>query len=117
MNAGFMVLQPSLELFDYYLSIIQQPEEQFDPFYPEQNLLNWVHRREHDGGNMPWQQLNSTWSTQHPTLEDLEGGVASIHEKFWSADDERLKPFFYQWQGRMRGFWEAMERDNGVDAV
>lgn len=56
---------------------------------------------------MPWQKLNSTWNINFPKLEDLEGGVASMHEKFWSPADQRLKPFLYQWQGRMRGFWEA----------
>lgn len=51
LNAGIFVLQPNLELLNYYLSLTDTPDR-FDPKLPEQNLLNYAHRPE---GNMPWQ--------------------------------------------------------------
>ncbi|KAI6860906.1 glycosyltransferase family 8 protein, partial [Hortaea werneckii] len=58
LNAGFFVLQPSQELLSYYTSLTTL-EDRFDPHLPEQNLLNYAHRRE---GNMPWKQLDSKWN-------------------------------------------------------
>jgi alpha-N-acetylglucosamine transferase len=50
MNAGFFVLAPSERMFDYYLSLLDTPNG-FDSAYPEQNLLNYAHRK---NGRMPW---------------------------------------------------------------
>lgn len=50
LNAGIFVLQPSLEMLRYYLSLTDTPGR-FPPQLPEQNLLNYAHRPE---GNMPW---------------------------------------------------------------
>lgn len=56
LNAGCFVLQPSLELLKYYLSLIDTPGR-FPPQLPEQNLLNYAHRPE---GNMPWKHRKCT---------------------------------------------------------
>ncbi|KAI7538054.1 nucleotide-diphospho-sugar transferase, partial [Hortaea werneckii] len=63
LNAGFFVLQPSQELLSYYTSLTTL-EDRFDPHLPEQNLLNYAHRRE---GNMPWKQLDSKWNMHYPS--------------------------------------------------
>jgi alpha-N-acetylglucosamine transferase len=53
LNCGFFVFSPSKVLFSYYASLLSLPGR-FDPGFPEQNLLNYAHRRE---GNMPWKAL------------------------------------------------------------
>jgi hypothetical protein len=72
----------------------------FDANLPEQNLLNYAHRRD---GNMPWQTLWYGWNVHFASSEDLEGGVASVHEKWW-------RPFVHPNEdgGRM-GTW-GLER-------
>ncbi|KAK5130687.1 hypothetical protein LTR08_001848 [Meristemomyces frigidus] len=105
LNAGFFVLQPSLALLDYYTSLTALPDR-FNPHLPEQNLLNYAHRRE---GNMAWKQLDTKWNIHYPTTEDLRGGVASLHEKWWAPINEELGPFLRSWRWRMEGFWEGRE--------
>ncbi|KAF2769551.1 nucleotide-diphospho-sugar transferase [Teratosphaeria nubilosa] len=105
LNAGFFVLKPSLQLMQYYATLTAIPER-FDPHLPEQNLLNYAHRRE---GNMPWVQLDTRWNMHYPTVDDLKGGVASLHEKWWDPVNKDLKPFLQSWRWRMEGYWEARD--------
>lgn len=105
LNAGFFVLQPSLTIFDYYLSLMNTVNK-FDPMFPEQNLLNYAHRRE---GNMPWIQLGNTWNIHYPTVDDLLLGVKSLHDKWWSPENEELRPFMESWRWRMEGHFEARD--------
>lgn len=111
LNAGFMVLQPSLDLFAYYISLTRVSSDRFDHAFPEQNLLNYAHRRD---GSMPWQALDSTWNVQYPSLGDVEGGAASLHDKWW---DERAQPglwaLYRGWRKRMMGFYAFRERVHG----
>ena len=109
LNAGFFVMRPSLVLLSHYLSILAIPHR-FVPKFPEQNLLNYAHRHEHEGGNMPWQMLGSGWNLHYPTREDLDGGVASLHEKWWApGDEEGLGPYLRSWRWRMEGFYEGLD--------
>ena len=103
LNAGFFVMQPSLSLLNYYLSLTTLPDR-FVPRLPEQNLLNYAHRRE---GNMAWQQLDTKWNIHYPTTDDLKGGVASLHDKWWSPVNENMGPYLTSWRWRMEGFWEG----------
>ncbi|RMY89468.1 hypothetical protein D0864_06436 [Hortaea werneckii] len=105
LNAGFFVLQPSKELLGYYTSLTTL-EDRFDPHLPEQNLLNYAHRRE---GNMPWKQLDSKWNMHYPSMDDLEGGVVSLHEKWWAPVNADLAPFLLSWRWRMEGYYEGNE--------
>ncbi|KAI7281521.1 nucleotide-diphospho-sugar transferase [Hortaea werneckii] len=105
LNAGFFVLQPSQELLSYYTSLTTL-EDRFDPHLPEQNLLNYAHRRE---GNMPWKQLDSKWNMHYPSMDDLEGGVVSLHEKWWAPVNADLAPFLLSWRWRMEGYYEGIE--------
>jgi alpha-N-acetylglucosamine transferase len=108
LNAGFFVTAPSLELQSHYLSILTIPDR-FVPHLPEQNLLNYAHRREAEGGNMPWKMLGNEWNVHYPTVGDLEGGVASLHEKWWAPGDKELEPYLKSWRWRMEGFYEALD--------
>ncbi|KAK4545766.1 hypothetical protein LTR36_002720 [Oleoguttula mirabilis] len=105
LNAGFFVLQPSMPLLEYYISLTTLPDR-FNPHLPEQNLLNYAHRRT---GNMAWRQLDTKWNMHYPTVEDLAGGVASLHEKWWAPVNADLAPFLQAWRWRMEGYWEARD--------
>lgn len=69
LNCGFFVFTPSTALFEYYLSLLKAPGK-FDPGFPEQNLLNYAHRRD---GNMPWKLLWYGWNVNWPTEKDWRG--------------------------------------------
>ncbi len=107
-NVGFFVFAPSTELFDYYMSLLALPGR-FDPGFPEQNLLNYAHRRD---GNMPWTDLHYSWNMNWPTVRDYEGGAASFHAKFWSNDpthDPTLKAIWQKQRVEMEAFQRGRE--------
>lgn len=105
-NAGFFVMQPSIEVLRYYLRFTSLPDR-FSTDLMEQNLLNYAHRPE---GNMPWQHLDSKWTTHYPTQADVDGGVHALHEKWWAPVHEELRPFLESWRWRMEGFYEAQDQ-------
>lgn len=133
LNAGIFVLKPNLQLLDYYLSLADTPDR-FPPQLPEQNLLNYAHRPE---GNMPWKHCKydeeekavpasrqsqltvlrlvvaTHWNMHYPDVADLEGGVASLHEKWWSPVHPALNPYLLSWRWRMKGFHEARDIREG----
>ncbi|CDR99895.1 uncharacterized protein SPSC_02094 [Sporisorium scitamineum] len=78
-NAGFFLLKPSLDMFQYMMSILAVPGK-FDPIYPEQNFMNYVFRQ---SGNMPWTMLDPKWSVHRALMNDVIKGAYSIHEKWW----------------------------------
>ena len=80
-NAGFFLLAPSAQQFNYYTSLLRL-EGRFDSTYPEQNLLNYAHR---ESGNMPWSKLYHGWNINLPNMNDVEKGVASVHSKLWTT--------------------------------
>jgi len=84
LNAGFFVLGPSTTLFEYYTSLLNassSPTPKFSGTFPEQDLLNYAHRR---SGNMPWTSFEDwRWNVNWPTRRDLEAGARSFHAKYW----------------------------------
>lgn len=104
MNAGFFVLKPSLELLNLYLSYTETPGI-FPPEMPEQNLLNHAHARD---GNMPWKALDPVWNIHFPTVGDFQGGVASMHAKWWEVEEPGLRTAFESWRWRMEGYFEEL---------
>jgi len=52
----------------------------------EQSLLNYAHRSD---GNMPHKQLPTTFNLVNPTRDDVAGGVASFHYKWWEVPSVR----------------------------
>jgi len=105
-NAGFVLLQPSIELYNYHLSIMAI-EGRFNPSSPEQNMWNWAHRLD---GNMPWVQVDPDWTTNCPNYEDYEHGIRSFHEKWWISDrSNELMDLMRQSRFRMEGYWLGIQ--------
>jgi alpha-N-acetylglucosamine transferase len=86
-SAGFWLVAPSKELYAYLMSVMGH-FRRFDPNTMEQSLLNYAFRQD---GAMPWKELSHLWSATWPSEKDLNGGVATLHEKFWKGDSEVLK--------------------------
>ncbi|KAF2723058.1 glycosyltransferase family 8 protein, partial [Polychaeton citri CBS 116435] len=107
LNAGFFVTKPSVELYDYYLSLVNLTDR-YNPDLPEQNLLNYAHRRDEDGGNIPWRPLAAEWNVHYPSAADAQAGVASLHEKWW-VPVPGLAEFFISLRWKMEGFWEGRQ--------
>jgi alpha-N-acetylglucosamine transferase len=111
LNSGFIVLQPSADMFAYYVSLLDKSDGRWGEGLPEQNLLNWAHRR--PKGNMPWQTLDKMWNIHFPTVQDMEAGVKSLHEKFWNPEHKDLRPYLEKWKWRMLQFFEEREKTTG----
>jgi alpha-N-acetylglucosamine transferase len=108
LNCGFFVFMPSQVLFDYYLSLLKLPGR-FDPGLPEQNLLNYAHRRD---GNMPWKALWYGWNVNWATEKDWHAGVRSFHAKYWDDDpghDPFLKAIWREQRAEMEGFYRGRD--------
>lgn len=105
-NAGFFVFGPSIPVFDYYTTKLHE-QGTWDPKYPEQNLLNYIHS--HDG-RMPWQHVELKWNIKFPHVQDKAEGVASMHDKYWHADvDAGLQDYYHSIRWRMEGFYEGLD--------
>ena len=111
-NAGFLLARPSQEIYEYYMSILDE-EGRFSPAQPEQNLLIEAHRLD---GPMPWKSIRYDWIINSPTYLDYEHGVHAVHEKLW-MDDYRTEEFGLKnlaalWdkaRGEMEGYYRALE--------
>ncbi|KAK5081348.1 hypothetical protein LTR05_008142 [Lithohypha guttulata] len=108
-NLGFVMLAPSREMFEYYMSILKI-EGRFNSATMEQSLLNYAHRPE---GAMPWQDLPFTYNTRTPIEEDIVGNVASIHEKWWTGS-KNYPPLrkWYRSKEEMEKFYIARDATN-----
>jgi alpha-N-acetylglucosamine transferase len=102
-SAGFWVAAPSLELFNYLLSMMNH-YRRFDPHTMEQSLLNFAFRR--DAG-MPWVELDYRWSSTWPNDKDVEGGVATLHEKLWDRGPDDLRRRWEDARMDMEAFYES----------
>ncbi|CZT23574.1 uncharacterized protein RCC_09288 [Ramularia collo-cygni] len=106
-NAGFFLFGPSIPVFEYYTFKLQE-QGTWDPKYPEQNLLNYIHSQ---SGRMPWTRLDTKWNVKFPTVGDKEEeGVVSMHDKFWRADvDAGLQDYYNSLRWKMEGFYEGLD--------
>ena len=102
-SAGFFMIAPSPELFEYLLSVMSH-YRRFDPHTMEQSLLNYAFRR---NGPMPWRELHYKWSATWPNLEDLEAGVATLHEKFWSTGPPELQLLWRRQKDAMERYFAS----------
>lgn len=88
-NGGFWLASPSLELFDYYISLLSIPDS-FDGQYMEQGIFRHAHR---ENGRMPWRKFEpGRWNVNWPRVEDLWRGTATLHDKFWITDEKWTEP-------------------------
>lgn len=107
-NGGFWMIRPDLSLFNYYRSLMDIPDR-FDSAFMEQAMLTYAHRRD---GPMPWTAFPmGKWNANWPNKRDVEGGCASLHDKFWREDnkdwiDRLLVEMWWRMQGRMEGYWQ-----------
>jgi alpha-N-acetylglucosamine transferase len=110
MNAGFFLLAPSIPAFEHYASFLEIPNS-FDPKYPEQNLLNQVHKWD---GPMPWTEVSYTWNIRCPSDIDIEKGLVSLHEKWWSHpylyNNDKTKAWMLSRRWEMKGWYNAYDR-------
>jgi alpha-N-acetylglucosamine transferase len=110
LNAGFFLLAPSIEAFNHYSSFLEIPKS-FDPKYPEQNLMNQIHNWD---GPMPWKELSYTWNIRCPSDRDIEGGLVSLHEKWWTQpyiyNNEKTKAWLLSRRWEMKGWYNAYDR-------
>ncbi|KAL1961497.1 hypothetical protein VTN77DRAFT_1676 [Rasamsonia byssochlamydoides] len=104
-SAGFWVAAPSHELFRYLLSVMRH-YRRFDPTTMEQSLLNYAFRKR---GPMPWQELDYRWSATWPNVRDLEGGVATLHEKFWRAGPDELRQLWWELKEEMENYYQSVD--------
>ncbi|KAJ5594866.1 uncharacterized protein N7459_001074 [Penicillium hispanicum] len=106
-NSGFLMYQPSREIFKYYISLLDVADRWYEGG-PDQNLLNYAHRYT---GPMPWRRLDTTWHINWPHDEDLAGGMATLHVKWWSNEQvtEKVKDFAAARRWEMEGYWSAKE--------
>ncbi|MCJ1445078.1 MAG: hypothetical protein MMC23_005583 [Stictis urceolatum] len=102
-NAGFVLLKPDKEMFEYQIRVAEQ-EGRFDPNYPEQALWNYIYRR---GGNMPWGQLDTMSNVNRANARDATDGVLSLHVKWWKAEDETVAKLGWRLRWEMEGAAEA----------
>ena len=107
LNAGFLVFKPEMDLFDYYISLLEQPKPVFDESFMEMGLLNYAHR---DDGPMPWAPLPlGQYSNNWPQVVDVEMGSATLHDKFWVSGNKdwigrELVEMWWRVQGCMEGY-------------
>lgn len=112
MNAGFFLLAPSLDAYDYYLSLLNIPHS-FDPRYPEQNLINRAHTWT---GPMPWREIAYTWNVRCPNENDFANGLVSMHEKWWTQpyiyENKKVKEWLLTRRYEMKGWYDAWDAKN-----
>jgi alpha-N-acetylglucosamine transferase len=88
-NGGFWLASPSLEIFDYYISLLSIPDS-FDSQYMEQGIFRHAHRK---NGRMPWRKFEpGRWNVNWPRVDDLRHGTATLHEKLWITDEPWVEP-------------------------
>ncbi|KAF2846561.1 glycosyltransferase family 8 protein [Plenodomus tracheiphilus IPT5] len=78
-NAGFFLISPDRNMYDHLMTVMKC-EGRFGTGFMEQDMLNYVFRRE---GPMPWREINWKWSANFVNEKDVEFGVHSLHGKFW----------------------------------
>lgn len=79
MSSGFVVLQPSRELFSHYMKLLQIPHR-VGVTSPDQDLLQYAHRR---NGPMPWADIEYHYTTSFPSMREYQKGAKTLHEKWW----------------------------------
>ena len=108
-SGGFFLCQPSIAMFNYYLTIAKI-QDRFDSNAMEQGLLNYAHRRD---GPMPWTEIYYKWTTSWPSMKEYEAGAHSLHEKWWDekiALDPDLRKLWYIARGEMEGYYRGLEQ-------
>ncbi|KAJ6191595.1 hypothetical protein N7519_001616 [Penicillium mononematosum] len=99
LNAGFMILQPSLRF--HYFEALLAVEDSFDTSVADQSVLNVALSR---GGPTPWTTVDFSWNIQWPWPEDIIMGYAVPHEKWWAPMHWESRDYLLSWYWRMIGY-------------
>ncbi|RAH50680.1 putative glycosyl transferase family 8 family [Aspergillus brunneoviolaceus CBS 621.78] len=105
LNVGFLMLQPSLEVFDYFAAMLAVPES-FESSIADQRPVNVVFAAD---GPMPWTRLDLSWNVQWPWPDDLWAGYAVLHDKWWAPLHSETLDSFHSWYWRMIGFYSVRD--------
>ncbi|KAJ5652800.1 hypothetical protein N7507_010226 [Penicillium longicatenatum] len=109
-DSGLLMYSPSIELFQYYMELINKPDL-FHTGTPVQDLLNYAHRW---GGSMPWKRIHYSWYLNWPNDNDLKGNMSLLHTKGWdhafSYSSDAVKKFAFARRWEMEGYWIGKER-------
>lgn len=106
-SASFIVLKPSVEMFNYFVSVLSKPGKFDSSRQAVQNFLNYVFRLD---GNMPWKRLETKWCLQSPGFDGVEFGARTINEAWWKKDaDPALSRWMRAYRYKMEGYYQAKD--------
>ncbi|KAJ5683302.1 hypothetical protein N7462_006467 [Penicillium macrosclerotiorum] len=104
-NSGLFMYAPSVQIFQYYMTLLDHPELYYTGI-PDQDMLNYAHRW---SGPMPWKRLHWSWYINGPNDNDLQGNMALIHTKWWdqgtSFSTDAVEQFALARRWEMEGYW------------
>jgi alpha-N-acetylglucosamine transferase len=103
LNTGFLVLQPSLKLFEYFECLLAS-KDSFDSSIADQSVLNVAFTQ---SGPIPWTMIDLSWNVQWPWPDDIKSGYAVLHEKWWAPVHTESRDYLLSWYWRMIGFSSA----------
>lgn len=113
LNAGFVILQPSEEMFQHQYSVASI-EGRFFSGSPEQNLWNYVYDRNR---NMPWKQVDPIWTANTVVYNDYLHGVKTMHEKYWRIQrDPELRDVLLRVRWQMEGYFNGYHERRAAKA-
>lgn len=103
-NGGFFLIAPDKDMYDHLMSVMQC-EDRFGTQFMEQDMLNYVFKRD---GPMPWRELHWKWSANFVNEKDVEFGVHALHGKFWSEGPHEVRD---KWEQGMKALekWEKSQ--------
>ncbi|PVH98459.1 glycosyltransferase family 8 protein, partial [Periconia macrospinosa] len=107
-NAGFFLLAPNLQLFEYYMRLMNT-KDGFDAEFMEQNLLNRIHSWQ---GPLPWTLIDVKWNMVAVNDGDLDAGVKSMHQKWFkdpTSGSRRVRDIGMRARWEMQGWYDAMD--------
>lgn len=104
LNAGFILLAPDKAMYEHLVTVMQI-ENRYRTTLMEQDMLNYVFRRE---GPLPWRELDWKWSANFVNEKDIEFGVHSLHGKFWWEGPEYARKLWRSTMDKMEQFVETL---------
>ncbi|KAL6705038.1 hypothetical protein ACN47E_007441 [Coniothyrium glycines] len=96
-NSGFLMIAPDRNMYNHLLDVMRIPNR-FGTQFPDQDILNYVFRRE---GPMPWREIDWKWSSNFVNERDVEMGVHALHVKAWADGPQAVKDRWRQDQEDM----------------
>lgn len=96
-NSGFIMIAPDKAMYEHLLNVMQF-EGRFPMQFPDQDILNYVFRRE---GPMPWREIHWKWSSNFVNEKDVEFGVHALHMKPWLEGPQAVRDRWSKERGEM----------------